>query len=74
MVHLMNDITTEQCSAARTGEGYWTCDQHGCSDCRSLARDIEDWDQLAEWATERALAQPGAKWTPETGWTDEPVS
>ena len=23
-------------------------------------------------AVNNALAQPGAKWTPETGWTDEP--
>lgn len=24
-------------------------------------------------ASERAMAQPGAKWTPATGWTDEPI-
>ena len=29
-------------------------------------------DALRE-ATTKALAQPGAKWTPETGWTDDSI-
>lgn len=38
------------CSAARTGEGYWTCDQPGgCDDCRRLAVEIDDHEQLSVW-------------------------
>lgn len=51
------------CHAARSGEGYWTCDVlGGCSDCRSLAREISDLDTIAFWDSEKA-AQP-AKETP----------
>lgn len=43
------------CHAARTGAGYWTCDvRGGCSDCRALAREIGDTEQLAEWKAEKA--------------------
>jgi hypothetical protein len=38
------------CYAARTGEGYWTCDvPGGCTDCRALARELGDRD--VEWVT-----------------------
>lgn len=31
------------CHAARTGEGYWTCDvPGGCTDCRALAAELGD--------------------------------
>lgn len=44
----------EGCHAARTGEGYWTCDvPGGCSDCRALAREIDDTDQIAQWSLGR---------------------
>lgn len=34
---------SEPCHAARTGEGYWTCDiPGGCVDCRALAAEIGD--------------------------------
>lgn len=29
--------------------------------------------EILAGASERALREPGAKWTPETGWTDEPM-
>lgn len=29
--------------------------------------------KLLQQATAKALTEPGAKWTPETGWTDKPV-
>lgn len=45
------------CRAARTGEGYWTCDvPGGCGDCRHLAVALPDPDQIAEWNAERAAA------------------
>ena len=37
-----------------------------------VAQHRDPLDALRE-ATTRALVQPGAKWTPETGWTDEPI-
>lgn len=38
------------CYAATSGEGYWTCDTPGgCPDCRALAREINDTEQLATW-------------------------
>lgn len=38
------------CYAARSGEGYWTCDvPGGCPDCRSLATEINDTAQLDAW-------------------------
>lgn len=41
------------CSAAITGDGYWTCDvPGGCTDCRRLARAIDDKYQLAIWREE----------------------
>jgi hypothetical protein len=45
--------TTDLCYAAATKEGYWTCDEFGCRDCRRLARGLEDWGQIAEWDDER---------------------
>jgi hypothetical protein len=37
-----------ECYAARTREGYWNCDvPGGCTDCRRLAREINDRD--VEW-------------------------
>ena len=43
------------CNAALSGQGYWTCDvPGGCSDCRSLAREINDTEQIATWNAERA--------------------
>ena len=47
-------MTTANCHAARTGEGYWTCDvPGGCGDCRTLAVEIEDRAQIAAWDAER---------------------
>lgn len=40
--------------AARTGEGYWTCDvPGGCADCRDLASEIDDDEQINEWDAQR---------------------
>lgn len=45
--------TTTTC--AGDGTGYWNCDvPGGCADCRSLAREIEDTEQLSVWAEERS--------------------
>lgn len=47
-----------ECHAARTGEGYWTCDvPGGCADCRALAAEIDDTEQIAAWDAERAEQQ-----------------
>jgi hypothetical protein len=36
-------VWVTECYAARTGEGYWTCDVEGrCVDCRSLAAELID--------------------------------
>lgn len=38
------------CHAARTGEGYWTCDvPGGCPDCRRLAIELDDKATLDTW-------------------------
>lgn len=43
-------VAAKGCHAARTGEGYWTCDvPGGCVDCRALAAEIDDRD--VEWFT-----------------------
>lgn len=45
------DLYTEkvtECSAARTGDGYWTCDvPGGCPDCRTLALELNDRETFA---------------------------
>lgn len=42
------------CSAALTGNGYWTCDVvGGCRDCRLLARAIGDTETLDGWKDEK---------------------
>lgn len=51
----MSNHTNQEC--AGVGVGYWECDQHGCPDCRRIARSIEDFDQLAAWKTEREMAR-----------------
>jgi hypothetical protein len=49
------------CYAETTGNGYWTCDvTGGCSGCRQIARDTEDFDQLREWSVERDIAATAA--------------
>lgn len=46
-------VEADECSAARTREGYWTCDvPGGCDDCRQIARDGRDWYQFKIWAEE----------------------
>jgi hypothetical protein len=43
-----------ECSAAKTGLGYWTCDvPGGCRDCRVIAIEANDTEQLATWNAER---------------------
>lgn len=43
------------CNAALSGAGYWTCDvPGGCKDCRALAREIDDQEQLQTWKDEVA--------------------
>jgi hypothetical protein len=43
-------MDTTECHAARASEGYWTCDvPGGCSDCRALAREIDDTEQIVRW-------------------------
>lgn len=50
--------TAPACHAARTGEGYWTCDQlGGCNDCRYLARAAEDVHRLDAWNDDRRAAR-----------------
>ena len=49
--------TPTHCSAAESGQGYWTCDQTGgCADCRRLARSAEDYEMLREWKHEAEAA------------------
>jgi hypothetical protein len=44
----------DECSATKTTMGYWTCDvPGGCSDCRAIAREANDTEQLAVWDAER---------------------
>lgn len=48
-------VPGEPVACAGTGTGYWNCDvPGGCSDCRSLAREIGDADQLAAWKEDLA--------------------
>lgn len=36
-------LDKQPCHAARTGNGYWTCDHPGgCTDCRALAAEADD--------------------------------
>jgi hypothetical protein len=54
--------TNTACHAARTGEGYWTCDHlGGCRNCRSLARSADDFDQLDNWDQDATPLDPTSK-------------
>lgn len=59
--------TTNPCHAATSGDGYWTCDTlGGCADCRQLARELSDTEQLAEWDAAKANATVTVTLTAET--------
>lgn len=46
--------TKTLCSAATTGQGYWTCGAHGgCRDCRRLAHQADDEMQIALWNAQK---------------------
>ena len=51
-------MSTTLCSAAVSGAGYWTCDVvGGCGDCRHLAVEIQDAEQIAQWDAARAAGK-----------------
>jgi len=68
MPHTHNIPTLGPCSCKRGQQ------RDNCPACEGTGQRINFAALRLQTATRAALAKPGAKWTPETGWTNEPIN